>query len=71
MLGIPEDWDGEDEEQLEPFVIRANIIGEMVKDTKQAQESHIEVVKEEEQHIGSDDFEENMSSSSSSSSDSE
>ena len=68
VLGIPEDWDGEDEEQLEPFVIRANIIGEMVKDTKQAQESHIEVVKEEEQHIDSDDFEENMSSSSSSSS---
>ena len=46
VLGIPEGDDGTTEDNVCPFILRDNIVGEMVKDTDHPQESHIEVVTE-------------------------
>ena len=57
VIGIPEGDDGTNVTAQQPFILRDNIIGEMVKDTVHPQESYIEVVKE--QPIHSDEFEQN------------
>ena len=55
VMGIPEGDDGSNVTTQQPFILRDNIIGEMVKDTEQPQESYIELVKE--RPIDSDEFE--------------
>lgn len=34
ILGIIEDWNSKDEDDLQPFIIKDNIVAGMVKDTK-------------------------------------
>ena len=46
VMGVPEGDDGTNTDTQQPFILRDNIIGEMVKDTQHPQESHIEVVRE-------------------------
>ena len=55
VMGIPEGDDGTNVTTQQPFILRDNIIGEMVKDTVHPQESYIELVKE--RPIHSDEFE--------------
>lgn len=58
VLGIPPEWDGKSMDNLEPYVIRTNIIGEMVMDTEQPKRINVEVVKERPENEGSTDSEE-------------
>ena len=53
-MGIPEGDDGTNVATQTPFILRDNIIGEMVMDTEHPQESYIEVVRE--RPIHSDEF---------------
>ena len=57
MTGVPEGDDGTNVATQQPFILRDNIIGEMVKDTEHPQESYIEVVRE--RPIHSDESENN------------
>jgi hypothetical protein len=45
VLGVPPDWDGVEMDDLEPFVIRSNIMGEMIMDTNQPQSLNVTVLK--------------------------
>ena len=46
VLGVPPNWDGKDQNILEPFLIRHNIMGDMVKDTEQPKRNNVEVIIE-------------------------
>ena len=46
ILGIPPDWDGETEDDLEPYVIRDKIIGIMVAETDHPRQINVGVIRE-------------------------
>ena len=64
MLGIPQNWDGVSENELQPYPIRCGIIFDMVKDTTQTQEAQIMVVKDPSDELHSDRDSSNSSNSS-------
>ena len=59
VLGVPPNWDGKDQNLLETFLIRHNIIGEMVKNTEQPKRNNVEVIIK---HIDDEDSSDDNSS---------